>query len=72
MNDHELLTNVEGIGDVRAEALLEHFEDGRKVAQSACRYWGEITNVPGFTEEEARDLFHKMKDAEVFHDLRGY
>jgi len=72
MNDHNLLTAVDGIGDTRASALLVHFEDGQKVAQSACRYWGEITNVPGFTDEQARDLFHKMKDAGVFHELRGY
>ena len=72
MNDHELLTVVDGIGDVRATALLDHFDDGREVAQSACRYWGEITEVDGFTEDQARDLFHKMKDAGVFHELRGY
>ena len=72
MNDHELLTAIDGVGDVRAAALLDHFGDGRKVAQSACRYWGEITKVDGFTEAQARGVFHKMKDAEVFHKLRGY
>lgn len=72
MNDTELLTQVDGIGPESAAALLDHFEDGSEVAQSACRYWGEITNVPGFTEDRARDLFHEMKDAGVFEDLRGY
>ena len=72
MSDDELLTAVDGIGDVRATALLDHFGDGREVAQSACRYWGEITNVPGFTEAQARNLFHDMKDVGVFHELRGY
>lgn len=72
MTDKELLMEVDGIGPKRAAALLDHFEDGRSVAQSACRGWGEITTVPGFTDEQARELFHKMTDAGVFHDLRGY
>ena len=72
MMDKDLLMKVEGVGPARASSLLDHFDDGKEVAQSACRYWGEITKVPGFTESEARDLFHKMKDAGVFHELRGY
>jgi len=72
MDAHELLTQVEGVGDDRATALLSHFGSGRKVAQSACRYWGEITKVYGFTDENAKTLFHRMKNAEVFEDLRGY
>ena len=72
MNDHELLTAVDGIGDMRATALLNHFDDGRKVAQSACRYWNELTKVDGFSETDARGMFDKMKDADVFHELRGY
>ena len=72
MKDIDLLTEIDGIGEKRAKALLMHFGSGREVAQSACRYWGEITDVRGFTEDEARDLFHKMKDANVFNDLRGY
>lgn len=72
MNDHDLLTQIDGIGDDTANKLLNHFGSGKEVAQSACRYWGEITNVDGFTEERAKNLFHEMKDAEVFHDLRGY
>lgn len=72
MNDHELLTQINGIGDKTANDLLNHFGSGRKVAQSACRYWGELLNVDGFTEERAKNLFHDMKDAGVFKELRGY
>lgn len=70
--DSELLQEIEGIGPQRASSLLAHFGTGRKVAQSACRYWNEITKVDGFTEKEAREMFDKMQHAEVFHDLRGY
>jgi len=72
MNDHELLTQINGVGDETANALLEYFGSGRKVAQSACRYWGEMTNVDGFTEGRAKALFDEMQDAGVFYDLRGY
>lgn len=72
MNDHDLLTQIDGIGDDKANNLLNHFGSGRKVAQSACRYWGEIVEVDGFTEETAKNLFYQMKEAEVFEDLRGY
>lgn len=72
MKDEELLTQIDGIGADKANNLLAHFGSGRKVAQSACRYWGEITNVDGFTEERAKNLFYDMKEAEVFEDLRGY
>lgn len=72
MNDHELLTQINGIGEQRANNLLNYFGSGERVAKSACRYWGEITNVDGFTEDEAKTLFDKMKDENVFHDLRGY
>ena len=72
MGDHELLTQIDGIGPQTATALLEHFGSGRKVAQSACRYWGELTNVNGISETKAKGLFHDMADAGVFHKLRGY
>lgn len=72
MNDHDLLTQIDGITPRTATALLDHFEDGREVAQSACRYWGALLDVEGITEERARNLFHDMQDADVFHDLRGY
>lgn len=72
MNDHELLTEIDGIGPETANSLLEHFGSGKEVAQSACRYWGELLEVDGFTEDRAKNLFYDMKDAEVFHDLRGY
>ena len=72
MTDHELLTQIDGIGDERANRLLAHFGSGRKVAQSACRYWNELTKVDGISETEARGLFDKMQDAGVFYDLRGY
>lgn len=70
--DHELLTQVDGIGPGRATALLDHFDSGRTVAQSACRYWAELIEVEGISEAEARALFDKLHDADVFHDLRGY
>ena len=72
MGDHELLTQIDGIGPQTATALLEHFGNGRKVAQSACRYWGELTDVDGITETRAKNLFHDMRDTGVFHELRGY
>ena len=72
MSDHELLTQVDGVGPTGANKLLAHFGSGRKVAQSACRYWNEITKVDGFSESEAKQMFDKMRDANVFHDLRGY
>lgn len=72
MQDHELLTQIQGIGTQTANDLLTHFGSGQKVAHSACRYWGELTNVDGITEDKARQLFHEMKDAGVFTDLRGY
>ena len=72
MNDANLLTEIDGIGTERANRLLAHFGSGRKVAQSACRYWGAIVEIDGFSESEAKNLFHKMTDAGVFYDLRGY
>lgn len=68
--DHELLTAVEGVGPDLAERLLEHFGSGRKVAQSACRYWGELTDVDGVSEEKARSMFDRMHVAGVFEDLK--
>lgn len=67
-----LLTEIEGIGTKQANRLLVHFGSGRKVAKSACRYWGELEEVDGITEEKARSMFDRMKEAGVFHDLRGY
>jgi len=72
MTDKLLLMKVEGIGGMKAERLLTHFGSGSDVARAACNGWGQITNVEGFTDDTARDLFHKMKAAGVFHDLRGY
>lgn len=72
MNGMKLLIEVDGIGEDRARNLLFHFGSGRKVAQSACRHWGEITNVNGFTDEKAKTMFDRMIDAGVFYDLRGY
>lgn len=72
MTDKQLLMKVEGIAGTRAAALLNHFGSGHKVAQSACSNWNEITKVRGFSDDEARELFHKMKDAGVYDDLRRY
>lgn len=71
-SDHELLTQIDGIGQEKANRLLAHFGGGREIAKSACRYWGELTNVDGISEGQAKNLFHAMKDAQVFHELRGY
>lgn len=72
MTDKQLLMEVDGIGGQIADRALYHFGNGRKAAQSACRYWNEWTKVDGVNEDMARDMFDRMKDAEVFHDLRGY
>lgn len=71
-SDHELLTQIEGISDHKATQLLEHFDDGSEVAKAACSYWGYLTDVDGISEENAKTLIDRMRDAEVFHDLRGY
>lgn len=68
----DLLTRIDGIGPDTANKLLAHFGSGRKVAQAACRYWGELVEVDGITEEKAREMFDQMLEADVFHDLRGY
>lgn len=65
----QLLLDVDGIGSGRADALLDHFGHGHWVAESACRYWGEVAKVEGFTEESARELFDKMQDAGVWDNL---
>lgn len=70
--DHELLTEIDGVGETRARALLRHFGEGSEVAKSACRYWHEITKVEGFTEASAKTMFDRMQEAGVFYDLRGY
>ena len=71
-SDHDMLTEIEGVGPELANRLLGHFGSGQKVAQSACRYWGELVKVDGVSEEGARTMFDRMCDADVFHDLRGY
>lgn len=71
-SDHELLTRIDGVAPGTANQLLDHFGSGRKVAQSACRYWGELVEVDGVTEEKARSMFDRMHEADVFHSLRGY
>lgn len=68
-NGHDLLTDVDGITDTKADALLTHFGHGYWVAQSACRYWGEIEKVHGFSEDAARTLFDRMQDADVWDAL---
>lgn len=72
MSDKELLTQIEGLGPSVANRALNHFGSGRKAAQSACRYWNEWTEVDGVSEDMAKNMFHRMKNAGVFEDLRGY
>lgn len=63
---------IEGVGSVRAENLLEYFGSGSKIARAACSGWSELTNVEGMSEESSKGMFKRMIEAEVFHDLRGY
>jgi ERCC4-type nuclease len=72
MSEKELLTSVDGIGAETAENALQHFDDGRKAAQSACRYWNEWTKVDGVSEDMARGMFGRMREAGVFYELREY
>lgn len=71
MTGKELLLEVDGIGEGKADALLDHFGHAHWVAESACRYWGEIAKVNGFTEDAARNLFDAMQDAGVWDDLHN-
>ena len=71
MSDKDLLMQVDGIGEKRAEALLDEFGDGYNVASRALSGWGAIRDVDGFSEDTARDMFHKMREANVFEELRS-
>ncbi|MFC4246484.1 helix-hairpin-helix domain-containing protein [Natribaculum luteum] len=68
--DRDLLLEVEGIGPKRADALLEAFDDGRSVAQRAASNWGAVADVDGISEDTARELFDRMKEAGVYDNLR--
>jgi len=65
----ELLCRVDGLSQSKVDALLDHFGHGYWVAQSACRYWGEIAKIDGFSEDAAKSLFDKMQDADVWLEL---
>lgn len=67
---HELLTAIDGIGDDRADRLLEALGSGREVAVCACSAWSELAAVDGISEARARTLFDAMLEAEVYEDLR--
>lgn len=67
---HELLTKVEGIGSERANQLLNRFGSGYKVARRASSGWGAIRDMDGFSEEMAKTLFHRMRDAGVYEKLK--
>ena len=65
-NGLDLLTQVEGIGEVRARALLEHFETHGAVCRAATSGWARITAVDGFTDESAKTLFDRLQAAGVY------
>ena len=67
---YDLLTRVEGVGEERANTLLNHFDSGSNVAIAASHGWGEIAQLDGFSEESAQDLFHRMIDADVYDQLK--
>lgn len=69
--DHELLTQVEGIGDERADRFLEAFGSGREVAMAASNNWAAIADVPGISIGAARTMFDRMQDAGVYEFPRG-
>lgn len=70
--EKELLMQIDWVSEKIAVRMLNHFGSGRKVAQSGCRYWDELTKVKGVSDKRAKAMFHEMKDAGVFNDLRGY
>lgn len=65
-NAVDLLTQVEGVGETRARALLERFETHGAVCRAATSYWAAVAEVPGFTEERAKTLFDRLRDAGVY------
>ena len=68
--EHDLLTRIDGIGPEMADRLLARFGSGREVASRASSGWGALTDVDGISEEAARSLFDRMRDAGVYEDLR--
>jgi endonuclease III-like uncharacterized protein len=71
INDRELLGRIDGLGKTTIDALLDHFGHGYFVAQSACRYWGELAKVEGISRDRAKELFFDMQDAGVFDELNS-
>jgi hypothetical protein len=62
-SDHQLLTQIDGVGDELATALLDAFGSQYGVQRAATNHWSSLVKVKGISEAAAAEFRDRMEKA---------
>lgn len=68
--EHQMLIQIDGVGNELASVLLDAFGSLYGIQQAAASHWGSLTEVEGISENVASGFFDRMSDAGVMDAAR--
>jgi hypothetical protein len=63
--DHRILTQIDGVGNEIATALLDTFGSRYGVQRAATSHWGSLIEIEGISEATATEFRDQMEEAEA-------